>query len=182
MLRKLDISGNATDISIINALRSVLEAKTSLRTLAISNLHKINQKSQNIVIGSFVKNRGLRHLDLKNTTESFYYALREKVTERDSNDDSYPQLKISFTKFVQERGSSSKKEDDNEENINTNNFHERVNDYSARVRLFNKERVKSVKKIQPQEPKTKLELYKIKPAKQNSAVEEESEISELTDE
>jgi hypothetical protein len=139
VLSKLDISGNKTDISIINALRSVLETKSSLKSLSISNLHKINPKSQDIIINAFTKNKNLKNIDLKKTTEVFYYTLREKLQEREEG----PAVKISFTKFVHDRGSDEKDEkDEKDENVNEiNTFEKKANEYSARVRIINRENI-----------------------------------------
>lgn len=181
MLRTLDISGNATDISIINALRCVLESNTTLRNLSISNLHKVNPGSQSIIINSFAKNKGLKNLNLKRTTEIFYYALREKMIEREESENEVPSIKISFTKFVQDFSSSDKKDKENDENSNRLNMKEKVRDYSAKVRLLNKEKFQPLRKKDNSLSDSEGETG-IVPAKTFSHhMDEESDMSELTD-
>jgi hypothetical protein len=193
VLRKLDISGNMNDISIINALRSVLETKSSLRSLSISNLHKINPKSQGIIINAFAKNTNLKHIDLKRTTEAFYYSLREKLQEREEG----PIVKISFIKFVQERNSEKKDENVNEDNITpdktndyNSNFTKQINrrvsikaqtDYSTQVRKINKEKFTAKKSAKKMKESVVIQVPKSDMLKHQSTDEEESEISEMTD-
>jgi len=135
------------------------------------------------VIASLLKNKSLRHLYLNNTTESFYYALREKMPEKENCPKS---LKLSFTKFVQERHSSDKKSTD--ENCNTENAQSKMNEYSKRVREINKQgqtrkiskqlTFKGVETVKPnQEARQRQPLVSNK----SNIPEEESEISEMTD-
>ena len=93
-LKSLDISDNSTDISLLNSLRTLLESTKTLRSLSISHLHKLSSSSQSIIISSFAKNNSLTILDLKITSESFYYNLRNKLDDRDI--EVYPEVKVKY--------------------------------------------------------------------------------------
>lgn len=49
----------------------------------MSGLHKFNEEGKKTVIKALRKNEWLRTLDLKNTTEEFYYNLRDKLEENE---------------------------------------------------------------------------------------------------
>ena len=174
LLHSLDISSNSTDISLLNSLRSLLESSKDLRFLSLSHLHKLTSSSQSIIISSFAKNKSLTHLDLKVTSEEFYYNLRNKL---DLREEGFPQVKISFTKFVQENGSSGKKDKENE----TENLQEKINDYSARVREINREKTKRYSRKKEMEEKKAMEKERER-ENEEIHVQEEVEISELTEE
>lgn len=77
---------------------------------------------------------------------------------------------------------SPKKGESDDENTHIVNYKERVNDYSARVRLINKEKIELAKKVTKKADKieNKQKLYSID--RPSTVIEEkESEISELTE-
>lgn len=81
--------------------------------------------------------------------------------------------------------SISKIWDDNEENINTENFHDKINDYSAQVRVMNKKKFnsnnkKSIWGLQEEKKQNIYEIPRYKTQSQ-SIIFEESDTSESTD-
>ena len=144
------MSGNKTNIGILSSLRNMLNHSKSLRLLSISGLHKFNDEGQKTVITALKNNKYLKTIDIRYTTDDFYYKLRDKMSQREQKDQIEP-IKIKFKDFVRYQKSAEKQvEEDNNENINTTNFHDRIQDYSARVRLFNKEKVIRSKKFKSQ--------------------------------
>ena len=185
LLRRLDVSGNKTDIGILSALRSLLGHSKTLKFLCISGLHKFNDEGQKTVMTALKYNQHLQTLDLRFTTEEFYYKLREKMNYREVKGEVVP-VKICFKDFVKYQKSAEKSDTIDDENINSTNFHDRIQDYSARVRLFNKEKVMRAKKwsdsrTSPSRPEQSSPSNPDIRIKQYDSIEEESEVSSLTD-
>jgi Ran GTPase-activating protein (RanGAP) involved in mRNA processing and transport len=78
-LKFLDIAYNFVDISVIHALRCMLERNPSLKYLAISDLYKFNDRAVDAVCKSFQANEGLKMVDVKSVTEDFYLRLVDTV-------------------------------------------------------------------------------------------------------
>lgn len=189
MLRKLDVSGNKIDIGILSSLRSMLAFGKSLRFLSITSLHKFNDDAQKTIISALKKNQSLKTLDLNYTTEDFYYKLRDKMNDREVKGEIVP-IKVCFKDFVKYQRSAEKQtgSPDNTENVNPSNFHNRIQDYSAKVRLFNKEKVlrSKSKRDTSNSPGKQTDTVSnskilIKPYARIDDTSEVSEVSSMTD-
>ena len=168
-MKKLDISGNMIDISIIHAIRSAMDTNSTQNNLEVSKY--INKCIAN--------NKELINLDIKDISESFNNT--PENNKRSSRIEKGSTLKLSISKLNMNHDSGRK---DDSENRNMNNIYEKVQDYSARVREINKKKFKPSKNLTTEntEDSTKLNIYEIpRPKAQDFIPEEDSKLSKSTE-
>ena len=128
-------------------------------------------------------NKDLINLDIKDIAESIHNSPDQSSAERERKLKDCSTLKLSLSNL--KKRSISKIWDDNEENINTENFHDKINDYSAQVRVMNKKKFnsnnkKSIWGLQEEKKQNIYEIPRYKTQSQ-SIIFEESDTSESTD-
>jgi hypothetical protein len=179
-LREIDVRGNFVDVGILHPLRKLLEGKSKIKRLGISGIHKFNEEITSKIIQSFGQSK-LKWLGIGDTTEAFYYGLRQAFDEQNKN------IKISFTRFVKE---VEKDDKDQDENVNTENIRDKVNDYAEKVRQINKQKFNKPKRKENKEDLLNKQIRRNNDKKISFTHEiinlqprynaDESEISELT--
>lgn len=85
-LKYLDVSYNFVDITVIHALRCMLERNPCLKYLAVSDLYKFNSRAVEALIKSLQMNTALKMMDLKAVTQEFYSFLVESVNNSKRQD------------------------------------------------------------------------------------------------
>ena len=89
-LKFIDIAYNFMDISVMHALRLMLERNkflcltfvgrnTTLKYLSVNDLHRFNDRAIESLVPSFASNQALKMVDLKQVTREFYEYLTDTV-------------------------------------------------------------------------------------------------------
>ena len=80
-LKFLDVSYNVIDIGILRTLRLMLERNTTLNYLTISDLHTFNSRAVDSLSESLATSTGVKLVDFKKTTKSFFTAMEKGVNQ-----------------------------------------------------------------------------------------------------
>jgi Ran GTPase-activating protein (RanGAP) involved in mRNA processing and transport len=78
-LKFIDIAYNFMDISVMHALRLMLERNTTLKYLSVNDLHRFNERAIESLAASFASNQALKMVVFKQVTREFYEYLTETV-------------------------------------------------------------------------------------------------------
>ena len=78
-LKFIDLAYNFMDISVLHALRRMLEKNTTLKYLSLNDLHRFNERAVESLAPSFAANQSLKMVDLKQVTREFYEYLTAAV-------------------------------------------------------------------------------------------------------
>ena len=75
----LDLAYNFIDITVLHALRRMLERNKTLKYLSLNDLHRFNERAIESLIPSFAVNTALKMVDVKQVTREFYDQLCDGV-------------------------------------------------------------------------------------------------------
>ena len=78
-LKFLDLAYNFIDITVLHALRRMLERNKTLKYLSLNDLHRFNERAIESLIPSFAVNTALKMVDVKQVTREFYDQLCDGV-------------------------------------------------------------------------------------------------------
>lgn len=78
-LKFIDLAYNFMDISVLHALRRMLEKNTTLKYLSLNDLYRFNERAVESLAPSFAANKSLKMVDLKQVTREFYEYLTRAV-------------------------------------------------------------------------------------------------------
>ena len=78
-LKFIDLAYNFMDITVLHALRLMLERNSTLKYLSVNDLHRFNERAVESLAPSFASNQTLKMVDLKQVTREFYEYLTETV-------------------------------------------------------------------------------------------------------
>ena len=78
-LKFIDLAYNFMDITVLHALRRMLERNSTLKYLSLNDLHRFNERAIESLIPSIAANQSLKMIDLKQVTREFYEYITEGV-------------------------------------------------------------------------------------------------------